>query len=161
LTVSSSLHPPGLFHPGIAHGVLSFKAFPSTLAVASCDTRDRHDVFPTPPLGDSLALLTEHFHGTFDYLHRIAFRMTATAASSRLCSNVESVDWAWGLTTSSLDALLGLLVLCRDCSFSPWLPLPAASSHELVRTAAYFSRKISAKLSTGSPEYHWMRWLTS
>jgi hypothetical protein len=44
LTVCTSPHHPGLFHPGYAHGVPPFRAFPSRRAVAPLNARCRLDV---------------------------------------------------------------------------------------------------------------------
>lgn len=52
LTVFSAPSPPGLFHPGGAHGVLPFRAFPSRGAVAPLGARCPLDVSagqPVPP----------------------------------------------------------------------------------------------------------------
>jgi hypothetical protein len=49
LTVSSAPLPPGLFHPGGAHGVLPFRAFPSRRAGAPLDGRCPPDVHVRGP----------------------------------------------------------------------------------------------------------------
>lgn len=44
LTAFTSPNPPGLFHPGVAHGVLPFRAFPSRRAVTPLNARFRLNV---------------------------------------------------------------------------------------------------------------------